>query len=404
MINRDLYLKKIIKLKDQPVIKVLTGMRRAGKSTLLDLLERNFIQSGIPSENIIHINFELMMWDDIQDYRKLYQVLQEKMEGKQYVYLMLDEIQLVDHWEKAINSIFAEKKADIYLTGSNAKMLSSEIATLLSGRYALIEVYPLSFQEYLLFCPEEKHNVDGAFQKYLQFGGLPVIPDMPQELNIIQTVLSGIYNTVLMKDIVQRNAVRDPALLEQVVRFLADNVGNPVSTGKISGYLTSQGRKTAPQTVDNYLKMLQDAYIFYRAERYDIKGKMYLKTLEKYYIVDTGLRNALLGFHGGDYGHVLENVVYLELLRRGYEVGVGKLGTLEVDFIASKPSRKVYYQVSASILDEKTRIRELTPLQQIPDQYEKVILTMDRTYIKDFNGIKNINIVDFLLSNEPDAD
>ena len=402
MTNRDVYLKKIIKLKDQPLIKVLTGMRRAGKSTLLDLWERKLIDDGIAPEHIIHINFEFMLWDDVKDYRALYQLLQEQMAGKEHVYLLLDEIQLVQNWEKAINSIFAEQKADIYVTGSNAKMLSSEIATLLSGRYVLIEVYPLSFREYLDFCPDEKQHIDEAFQQYLQFGGMPVIPGMPQDMNVIQTVLSGIYNTVLMKDIVQRNAVRDPALLEQIVRFLADNIGNPVSTSKISGYLTSRGRKTTPGTVDNYLKMLRDAYIFYRADRYDIKGKLYLKTLEKYYIVDNGLRNALLGFHGGDYGHVLENLVYLELLRRGYEVGVGKLGNLEVDFIASKPTRKVYYQVSASIMDEKTRDRELTPLQQIPDQYEKVVLTMDRTYIKDFNGIRNVNIIDFLLAEEPE--
>lgn len=397
MIKRDLYLKKIMKFKDQPLIKVLTGMRRAGKSTLLDLLEKQLIEDGVRQENIIHINFELMLWDDVTEYSKLYQMLREKMAGKGHVYLLLDEIQLVQHWERAVNSIFAEQNADIYLTGSNAKMLSSEIATLLSGRYVLIEVYPLSFREYLEFCPDEKQHIDVAFQKYLQFGGMPIIPGMPQEMDIIQTVLSGIYNTVLMKDIVQRNAVRDPALLEQIIRFLADNIGNPVSTNKISGYLTSQGRKTTAVTVDNYLKMLQDAYIFYRAERYDIKGKLYLKTLEKFYIVDNGLRNALLGFHSGDYGHVLENIVYLELLRRGYEVGVGKLGNLEVDFIASKPNRKVYYQVSASIMDEKTRARELAPLQQIPDQYEKVVLTMDRTYIKDFNGIRNVNIMDFLL-------
>lgn len=384
------------------MIKVLTGMRRSGKSTLLDLWERKLIDDGIAPEHIIHINFEFMLWDDVKDYRALYQLLQEQMAGKEHVYLLLDEIQLVQHWEKAVNSIFAEQRADIYVTGSNAKMLSSEIATLLSGRYVLIEVYPLSFREYLDFCPDEKQHIDEAFQQYLQFGGMPVIPGMPQDMNVIQTVLSGIYNTVLMKDIVQRNAVRDPALLEQIVRFLADNIGNPVSTSKISGYLTSQGRKTTPGTVDNYLKMLRDSYIFYRADRYDIKGKLYLKTLEKYYIVDNGLRNALLGFHGGDYGHVLENIVYLELLRRGYEVGVGKLGNLEVDFIASKPARKVYYQVSASIMDEKTRDRELAPLQQIPDQYEKVVLTMDRTYIKDFNGIRNVNIIDFLLAEVPE--
>ena len=398
MVKRNLYLRKLLLLKDQPLIKVLTGMRRVGKSTLLDLLEESLKQDGVAANQIIHLNFEWMRFDEIKDYRQLYTFLQEQMHGQSHVYLMLDEIQLVDHWERAINSIFAKGIADIYLTGSNAKLLSSEIATLLSGRYALIEVYPLSFREYLDFLPEaERQQTDMTFQRYLQFGSLPVIPGIPQHIDTVQMVLSGIYNTVLMKDVIQRNAVRDPALLEHIVRFLADNVGNPVSTSKISGYLTSKGRKTSALTVDNYIKMLENAFIFYCANRYDIKGKLYLKTMDKYYIVDTGLRNALLGFHGGDYGHVLENIVYLELLRRGYEVGVGKLGTLEVDFIASKPDQKIYYQVSASILDEKTRERELEPLRKIRDQYEKVILTMDRTYIKDFDGIRNVNIVDFLL-------
>lgn len=398
MIKRELYLKKLLSLKDQPIIKVLTGMRRAGKSTLLDLLEEAFMAAGVPKAQIIHLNFEWMALDEIRDYHQLYALLQERMRGQQTVYLLLDEIQLVEHWERAVNSLFAERRADIYLTGSNAKLLSSEIATLLAGRYALIEVYPLSFREYLTFLPEAEREADAAFQRYLQYGGLPIVPGMPQDEDLIQTVLSGIYNTVLMKDIVQRNAVRDPDLLERIVRFLTAHVGSAVSTSKISGYLTSQGRKTSPTTIDNYLKMLSDAFIFYRAERYDIKGKQYLKTQEKYYIVDIGLRNALLGFHGGDYGHILENIVYLELRRRGYEVGVGKLGTLEVDFVATKPGRKVYYQVSASILDETTRARELAPLRKIPDQYEKVILTMDRTFVKDFDGIRNVNIIDFLLS------
>lgn len=398
MIKRELYLKKLLSLKDQPIIKVLTGMRRAGKSTLLDLLEEAFVEAGVPKAQIIHLNFEWMALDEIRDDHQLYALLQERMRGQQTVYLLLDEIQLVEHWERAVNSLFAERRADIYLTGSNAKLLSSEIATLLAGRYALIEVYPLSFREYLTFLPEAEREADASFQRYLQYGGLPIVPGMPQDEDLIQTVLSGIYNTVLMKDIVQRNAVRDPDLLERIVRFLAAHVGSAVSTSKISGYLTSQGRKTSPTTIDNYLKMLSDAFIFYRAERYDIKGKQYLKTQEKYYIVDIGLRNALLGFHGGDYGHILENIVYLELRRRGYEVGVGKLGTLEVDFVATKPGRKVYYQVSASILDETTRARELAPLRKIPDQYEKVILTMDRTFVKDFDGIRNVNIIDFLLS------
>ena len=400
MIKRDLYLKKIIAFRDQPLIKVITGMRRSGKSSLLDLYETYLQEQKVPADAIIHLNFEWMQLDAIRDYRQLYQFLKEKIKGKHPVYLLLDEIQQVDGWEKAVNSLFAEGQSDIYLTGSNARLLSSEISTLLSGRYVEIQVLPLSFQEYLEFRPEGKKQPETAFQQYLRFGGLPVIPGLPQQPDVLRTVLAGIYDTVLMKDIIQRNEVRDPALLDVLVRFLADNIGNPVSTGKISGYLTSQGRKTSSVTIDNYLRMLEEAFIFYRAKRFDIKGKMYLKTLEKFYIVDNGLRNALLGFRNGDYGHILENVVYLELLRRGYEVGVGKVGNLEVDFVASRPERKVYYQVSATVLDEETRERELLPLQKIPDQYEKVLLTMDRNYIQDFNGIRNRNIIDFLLEEE----
>lgn len=398
MIKRDLYLHKMIAFQNQPLIKVITGMRRSGKSTLLDLFEQHLQEQGITAENIIHLNFEWMSLDTIQNYRQLYQLLKEKMQGSGIFYLLLDEIQQVEQWEKAINSLFAEGGCDIYVTGSNAKMLSSEISTLLSGRYVEIQVFPLSFKEYLDFQPDGKKDIEAAFQQYLHFGGMPVIPGLPQQPEIIKTVLSGIYDTVLMKDIVQRNQVRDPALLEDIVHFLADNIGNPISTSKVSGYLTSKGRKTSAITIDNYLRMLEEAFIFYRARRFDIKGKLYLKTLDKFYIVDNGLRNSLLGFRTGDYGHILENVVYLELLRRDYEVGVGKLGNLEVDFVATKPEEKIYYQVSASVLDEKTLQRELTPLQKIPDQYEKVLLTMDKTYIKDYEGVRQQNIIDFLLA------
>ncbi len=400
MIKRELYLRKLYAFQNQPLIKVITGLRRSGKSSLLELFKKELLSQGVSSGNIIHLNFEWMVLDSIRDYQQLYQFLKKRIPKGQKAYLLLDEIQQVDGWEKAVNSLFAEGQCDIYLTGSNAKLLSSEISTLLSGRYVEIRVLPLSFREYLDFLPNQAGNPDLAFQQYLRFGGMPVIPGLPQEPQTIQTVLSGIYDTVLMKDIIQRNEVRDPALLGELVRFLADNIGNPVSTSKISGYLTSQGRKTSAVTIDNYLRMLEEAFIFYRAKRYDIKGKLYLKTQEKFYIVDMGLRNALLGFRNGDYGHILENVVYLELLRRGYEVGVGKLGTLEVDFVASKMERKVYYQVSATVLENKTLQRELAPLQKIPDQYEKVLLTMDRNFIRDYNGIQNVNIVDFLLKGD----
>ncbi len=364
---------------------------------MLNMLAEDLKEQGIRDEQIVRINFESMDFDVIRDYRQLYAYIKEKR-IPEAMYLLLDEIQQVDSWERAINSLFMEGGVDIYITGSNANMLSSDLSTLLAGRYVEIQVFPLSFQEYLLFLPQEvRENKSEAFENYMKYGGLPLIPSLPQENDTMEMFLAGIYNTVLMKDVIQRNAVRDPALLENIVRFLADNVGNPVSSSKVAGYLTSQGRKTAAATVDNYLQMLTKAYIFYRAQRYDIKGKMYLKTQEKYYIVDNGLRNALLDFRQGDYGHVLENIVYLELLRRGYHVAIGKVGTLEVDFVASKAERKVYYQVSASVLDDATRERELKPLEAIPDAYEKVLLTMDRTFIRDFEGIRNINIVDWLL-------
>lgn len=400
MIKRELYLKKIKKFQDKPLIKVITGMRRAGKSTLLNLLAGELKEQGIKEEQIVRINFEAMEFDAIRDYRQLYAYIKERLLPAP-MYLLLDEIQQVDSWERAINSLFMEGGVDIYITGSNANMLSSDLSTLLAGRYVEIQVFPLSFREYLLFLPQaERDNTAAAFENYMKYGGLPLVPNLPQENDTIEMFLAGIYNTVLMKDVIQRNAVRDPALLENIVRFLADNVGNPVSSSKVAGYLTSQGRKTAAATVDNYLQMLAKAYIFYRAQRYDIKGKMHLKTQEKYYIVDNGLRNALLDFKQGDYGHVLENIVYLELLRRGYHVAIGKVGSLEVDFVASKAERKVYYQVSASVLDDGTRERELKPLKVISDAYEKVLLTMDRTYIRDFEGIRNVNIVDWLLEEE----
>lgn len=400
MVKRDLYLKKLLQYKNQPLIKVLTGMRRVGKSTLLKLLAEELVATGVARENIVYLNLELATMDDIADYRALYRLLKGKLPVGERGYLLLDEVQLIDGWERAVNALLAEDVADIYLTGSNARMLSSELATLLSGRYVTIEVYPLSFREYLDFRAGATESRERLFRDYLRFGAMPLVPNLEQDNAVVESVLSGIYDTVLMKDIVARNAVRDPALLEGLVRFLADNIGSPITTSKICGYLTSKGRKTNSTTVDNYLKMLESAYIFYRAQRYDIRGKMYLKTQEKYYIVDNGIRNMLLGFRGGDYGHVLENIVYLELRRRGYTVHVGKLGSLEIDFVATKSDRKIYYQVSATVLDDNTRERELAPLRSVPDYYEKVLLTMDDSYITDFEGIKNINIIDFLLSDE----
>lgn len=398
MKNRDLYLHQLIAFKDKALIKVITGMRRCGKSTLLDLYQEYLIKNSVSPSNIIRMNFESLEFDNIKTYKDLYFYIKERIHKSKKTYILLDEVQQVQLWEKAVNSFLVDFDVDIYITGSNAYLLSSELSTLLSGRYIEIKMLPLSFKEYLVFNNyHEGEDKSDYFNSFLEFGGLPAITDIKDRPETIKPFLSGIYNTVIMKDVVQRNAVRDAALLESVVRYTASNIGSPISTKKISDYLTSAGRKTNSDTIDNYLKMLESAFIIYKASRYDLKGKLHLKTLEKYYIVDTGIRNQLLGFRSGDYGHILENVVYLELLRRGYEVSIGKIGTLEIDFVATKLDKKVYYQVSASILSEDTKERELRPLRSVGDNYEKVVLTMDKTFIKDFEGIKNVNIIDFLL-------
>ena len=312
--------------------------------------------------------------------------------------VLLDEVQQVSSWERVINSFFVDANVDIFITGSNAYLLSSELSTLLSGRYVEIKMQPLSFKEYLEFLDSDKEmSLQEKFNQYLEYGGLPTIVELLDNPDTIGPFLEGIYNTVLMKDVIERNGVRDAALLESILKFIAANIGSIVSTKKISDYLTSSGRKTTSDTIDNYLKMLENAFIIYKANRYDLKGKMFLKTLEKYYIVDIGIRNRLIGLRNTDYGHVLENIVYLELLRRGYEVSIGKIGSLEVDFVASKPNEKIYYQVSATIMDEKTRERELRPLESISDNYPKYILTMDQIVFNDYSGIRVKNIIDFLL-------
>ena len=399
MKNRDLYLNQLIQFKDKKLIKVITGLRRSGKSTLLSLFENHLITSGVDKNHIIRMNFESFEFDEITNYKELHEYINKRiLDPNKRHYILLDEVQQVSSWERVINSFFVDANVDIFITGSNAYLLSSELSTLLSGRYVEIKMQPLSFKEYLEFLDSDKEmNLPEKFNQYLEYGGLPTIVELLDNPDTIGPFLEGIYNTVLMKDVIERNGVRDAALLESILKFIAANIGSIVSTKKISDYLTSSGRKTTSDTIDNYLKMLENAFIIYKANRYDLKGKMFLKTLEKYYIVDIGIRNKLIGLRNTDYGHVLENIVYLELLRRGYEVSIGKIGSLEVDFVASKPNEKIYYQVSATIMDEKTRERELRPLESISDNYPKYILTMDQTVFNDYSGIRVKNIIDFLL-------
>lgn len=399
MKNRDLYLNQLIQFKDKKLIKVITGLRRSGKSTLLSLFENHLITSGVDKNHIIRMNFESFEFDEITNYKELHAYINERiLDPNKRHYILLDEVQQVSSWERVINSFLVDANVDIYITGSNAYLLSSELSTLLSGRYVEIKMQPLSFKEYLDFLESDKEmSLPEKFNQYLEYGGLPTVVELLDNPDTIGPFLEGIYNTVLMKDVIERNGIRDAALLESILKFIAANIGSIVSTKKISDYLTSSGRKTTSDTIDNYLKMLENAFIIYKANRYDLKGKMFLKTLEKYYIVDIGIRNRLTGLRNTDYGHVLENIVYLELLRRGYEVTIGKIGSLEVDFVASKTNEKIYYQVSATIMDEKTRVRELRPLESISDNYPKYILTMDQTVFNDYSGIRVKNIIDFLL-------
>ena len=398
MIIREKYLNKMIMLKDTEFIKVITGLRRSGKSTLMLMYKDYLLNNQVKEDNIIYINFESAMYDDIKNYKDLYQFIKEKIK-KDKVYLLLDEVQNVESWEKAINSFKVDFDIDIYITGSNAYLLSSELSTLLSGRYIEIKMYPLSFKEFLIFNNYDDMNIEDKFNEYLKYGGLPAITLIKNNDELVLSYLNDIYNSIVKKDIIDRNNLKNTTLLENIIKYLANNIGSPISSTKISNYLNSN--KITPncnhQTIDNYLNMLEKSYIIYKADRTDIKDKSVLKTLGKYYISDTGIRNIILGFRNINEGHLLENVVYLELLRRGYKVSVGKTYEYEVDFVAENPNEIIYLQVSLSISDEKVRDREIRSLENIKDNYEKIILTMDKTINQDFNGIKVMNIIDWLL-------
>lgn len=398
MVIRENYLNTLIDAKDKEFIKVITGVRRSGKSTLLLMYKEYLINNNIAENRIIHINFESAMYDYIRNYKDLYEEIKNKL-SKEKTYILLDEVQNVNEWEKAINSLNVDFNVDIYITGSNAYLLSSELATLLSGRYIEIKMYPLSFREYLKFNNYDISNIEEKFFEYLKYGGLPAITQIKDKNNLVMAYLNDIYNAIVKKDIIERNSIKDIALLENIVKYVSSNIGSSISANKISDYLNSNKivEKSNHLTVDNYLKMLENAFIVYKADRSDIRSKALLKTLGKYYIADTGLRNIILGFRNIDEGHLLENVVYLELLRRGYKVNIGKTLEYEVDFIAENPNEIKYYQVTQSIKESSVLERELRSLESIQDNYEKIILTMDRTINKDYKGIKVINIIDFLL-------
>jgi predicted AAA+ superfamily ATPase len=392
MVQRKQYMNKLIKMKDEKIIRVITGIRRCGKSTLLTLFQDYLKQNGVEDGQIVSINFEDLQYEALLDYRKLYEYVTARLAPGKKTYVFLDEVQNVPEFQRAVDSLYIKANVDVYITGSNAHMLSGDLATLLSGRYIEINMLPLSFAEYKELVGGDKRE---AFASYFRNGAFPQAASIADD-EVRSDYIRGVYNTVLLKDIVARKKITDVELLESVTRFLFDNIGNIVSSNKIADSLTSFGRKTTSITVENYVSALMDAFVLYKASRYDVKGKQHLKSLEKYYAADISLRHLVLGERNRDVGRILENIVYLELLRRGYTVRIGKVGDREIDFVATAGDKRLYYQVAASVLDPATFEREFEPLRMIKDHYPKFVLTMDDLPTGQ-DGIEQMNIVDFLL-------
>lgn len=406
LIDRPEYLNQLIQNRDVNLVKIVTGIRRCGKSSLLDLFHQYLSDNGVADSHIIHMNLESLRYRNLSDYLAFYDYISERIPEKGKTYLFFDELQAVEHWEKAIESFRLDFDVDIYITGSNAYLLSTEFSTLLSGRYIEIRMLPLSFKEFLTFYEfGPSITVEDKFQKYLQFGGMPVLREYRFNEARSNQALEGIYSTVVLRDILQRNNQADQGMLQKIVLFLCSNIGRITSPNSIGNVLSNEGdiqsgkgKNVAGKTVDKYISMLHSAFIFHAVGRYDVKGKQPLKTLGKNYIIDMGFRNMLLGYRDTDQGHIIENIVFLELIRRDYRVHIGKVGETEIDFVAEKPSDKLYIQVTESMQSPETRERELRPLRMIPDNYEKIVLSMDRNYINSYDGIKSLYLIDWLLS------
>lgn len=399
MINREEYLDELIRWKDKELIKVVTGIRRCGKSTLFDLFIDYLKMSGVKSNQIIYINLEDADYD-FKDYKELYHFINEKIISEDNFYVFLDEVQNVPGFQRAVDSLYIKKNVDVYITGSNAYLLSGELATLLSGRYIEIKMLPLSFKEYV--SAFDNNNYQQLFLDYMRNGGMPGnINILKSNVNDLDKYLDGIFSTIVYKDIMARNNITDKLLLESVIKYIFDSIGSPISIKKISDTLTSKGISTSNHTVENYITALLESFLIYKAERFDVKGKNLLARDYKYYVVDSGLRSYLLGKKAdSDMGHILENIVYLELLRRGYKVYVGKVDDLEVDFVAENRDGLRYYQVALTVRDEKVLERELRSLQKTGDHYPKTLLTLDMDLETDYDGIRKVNVVDWLLSGE----
>lgn len=394
MVKRNIYMNDLISLKDKDLIKVITGIRRCGKSTLLSSYA-DYLSSSDDHCNVIRINFESAKYRNIQDSEQLYAYISERIIENVQNYIILDEVQQVKDFEKAVDWLYIEANTDLYITGSNAFLLSSELATLLSGRYIEIKMLPLSFAEYKLANSNE-HNLSKLYNEYLQNSSFPGALELERK-NDINLYLDGIYNTVIIKDIVQRNNISNVSTLKNIIEYTFDNIGNLTSSTKIANTLNSVGKKTSVPTVENYLEAMLNSYLIYKVSRYDVKGRAHLTTGYKYYVTDIGLRYYMLGNRISDMGHILENIVYLELIRRGYQVYIGKVDTTEVDFIAHIDNNTSYFQVSLSVMDENTLTRELKSLQAINDHNPKFLLTTDYLGTPNYEGIQQLNVFDWLL-------
>ena len=405
MVQRKEYLEKLIEWKDDDVIKVVTGIRRCGKSTLLMQYQDYLKSIGIEENQIIAVNFEELEYEELCDYKKLYAYIKDRLVADKITYIFLDEIQKVPSFEKVVDSLYVKPNIDIYITGSNAYMLSGDLATLLTGRYVEISMLPLSFSEYMQLSDKDKES---AFADYIKYGGLPFVATMDRTDDKVDTYLEGIYNTVIVKDIEDRQKrqesnsdkrkINDIPLLKTIAKYLSSVIGSPVSLRGITNYLVSSGRKISANTVSNYVDALIESFIFYPAERFDIVGKQLLKANKKYYMVDLGIRNHILPRKYYDLGFSVENIVFFELLRRGCKVTIGKYQENEVDFVAEKRGEFTYIQVTADMVSESTFDREMKPLYAIQDNYEKMVLTLDKLTVGNYDGIKVVNVIDWLLN------
>lgn len=393
MINRQEYLDFLIKLKDKQIIKIVTGIRRCGKSTLLKLYREYLLKNGIKENQIISINFENPNDLKFANWQELYNYINNNLKKNEKNYIFLDEVQVIPSFERAVDGLFLNENVDLYITGSNSYMLSGELATFLTGRYMQIHMLPLSFKEY--YHTTSNSNELKEYQNYIENGGFPYLTNLNGDKELIRNYLDGIYNTVILKDVVTKNKIKDVMILDSVVKFLFDNIGQLVSTNKISNTLNSNNRKNSVNTIESYISNLVDSYIIYKISRYDIKGREYLKTGDKFYLCDMGLRNYLLG-EVRDLGSILENVIFLELKRKGYDIHIGKIFDKEIDFVIKNNDGLKYVQVALSVRDENTLKRELEPLQNIKDNYPKYIITLDYD-TNNYDGIKQISAIDFLL-------